>query len=115
MTNGLLQLGLFLIMFALPCGLFLLSTLVAEELRDFFESSALSALTHLLSTMALAYGIVELSRSVFTSSQFYHFGLIIDIGCALITLAWLLGVNGCLYGDQAPNKRIGARGIKRYR
>ncbi len=102
-------------MFAVPCGLFFLSTVVAEEFRDFFESTMLSATAHLLTTLAIAYGVVTLSHALFSAEQFYHFGLIIDIACALVTMAWLLGANGCLYGEHAPHKRIGARGIKRYR
>lgn len=104
-----------MLMFAMPCGLFFLSTIVAQEFRDFFESSALSAAAHVMTTTALGYILVQLSHALFSAEQFYHFGLIIDIGCALMTLAWLLGVNGCSYGDQAPHKRISARGIRRFR
>lgn len=110
-----LQLGLFLVMFAVPCGLFFLSTLIAEELRDFFESTALSGTVHVLTTLLVGYLTVRLSHTLFDAEQLYHFGLIIDIGCALITLSWLLGINGCLYGEQAPHKRISARGLRRYR
>ncbi len=102
-------------MFAVPCGLFFVSTLIAEELRDFFESTALSGTVHVLTTIVVGYLTVRLSHALFDVEQFYHFGLIIDIGCALITLSWLLGINGCLYGEQAPHKRISARGIRRYR
>ncbi len=115
MNNGLLQLGIFLMMFAIPCGLFFVSTLIAQELRDFFESTAISGTVHILSTVLIGYGAVSLSHVFFEPEQFYHFGLIIEIGCALITMSWLLGLNGCLYGEQAPHKRISARGLRRYR
>lgn len=114
-TNGLLQLGIFLAMFSVPCGLFILSTLIGEELRDFFASTALSGTVHFLSTLLIGYATFALSHALFDDTQYYHFGLIIEIGCALITLSWLLGINGCLYGEQAPHKRISARGLRRYR
>ena len=102
-------------MFALPCLMFVVSTIVAEELRDFFESTTLSLGAHLLLSCALGMALYQLVSVGFSSEQMNYFGLIIHIGFALVMGAWTLGANGCLYGVHAPSKRIGPRGIKRYR
>gem|GEM_PF-4297408 len=57
MADALLQIGFFLVMLAIPCAVFVLSTIVAGELRDFFESTSLSVATHLVLTVLFAMGL----------------------------------------------------------
>lgn len=102
-------------MFAIPCAVFVLSTIVAGELRDFFESSALSLATHLLISALLGLALYRFMHMLLSAEQAQYLGLVVNIEYALVMGGWLLGASGCLYGDQAPSKRIGPRGIKRYR
>ncbi|MEZ5657483.1 MAG: hypothetical protein R3E83_02835 [Burkholderiaceae bacterium] len=115
MAQWLLQLGVFAAIFALPCVLFVISRIIAEEMRDFFTSTTLSATVHLLLSSALMLLGQRMLGLMFTPQQWDHFGLVIEIASLLAAAAWLLGASGCLYGDQAPSNRIGPRGIKRYR
>lgn len=113
--DWLIQIGLFVVMFAIPCAVFVLSTIVGGELRDFFESTALSLATHLLITVFLGVFLFRFMHMMMTPEQVQYLGLVVNIEYALVMGGWLLGAAGCLYGDQAPSKRIGPRGIKRYR
>ncbi|MEZ5650121.1 MAG: hypothetical protein R3E87_06165 [Burkholderiaceae bacterium] len=115
MAQWLLQLGVFAAIFALPCVFFAVSRIIAEEMRDFFTSSALSATVHLMLSAALLLLGRQLLGLIFTPQEWDHFGLVIEIASLLSAAAWLLGASGCLYGHQAPSNRIGPRGIKRYR
>lgn len=115
MAQWFLQLGLFALIFALPCGLFALSRIVAREVRDFFISTALSVGVHLAISAALLLLAHRLLGVLFSEAQWQHFGVVIEIAFGLSASAWLLGTTGCLYGDQSPSNRIGPRGIKRYR
>lgn len=115
LVEWLIQIGLFVVMFAIPCAVFVVSTIVGGELRDFFESTTLSLTTHLLLSAMFGMIAYRLTQAVITPEQAQYLGLIINIEFALVMCGWILGANGCLYGDQAPSKRIGPRGIKRYR
>ena len=115
MAQWLLQLGIFAAIFALPCGLFAISRIIAEEMRDFFASTALSALVHLMLSAALGVLAYQATDLLVAPRDWTHFGMLIEAAFVLSAGAWLLGLAGCLYGDQAPSNRIGPRGIKRYR
>ena len=115
MAQWLLQLGIFATIFALPCALFAISRIIAEEMRDFFASTTLSALVHLMLSAALLTLAYQATDLMVSPDGWRHFGTLVEIGYALSAGAWLLGTSGCLYGDQAPSNRIGPRGIKRYR
>ncbi len=115
MAQWLLQLGIFAAIFALPCALFAISRIIAEEMRDFFTSTALSALAHLMLSAALLTLAYQAMGLLVAPDGWRHFGMLIEIAFVLSAGAWLLGAAGCLYGDHAPSNRIGPRGIKRYR
>ncbi|MGB7181731.1 MAG: hypothetical protein WA888_00795 [Burkholderiaceae bacterium] len=102
-------------MFAIPCAIFVVSSIVAGELRDFFESTTLSLAAHLLLSTIFGVILYRVAQIVMTAEQTQYLGLIVDIEISLVIGGWILGACGCLYGDQAPSKRIGPRGIKRYR
>ena len=115
MTDVLLQIGFFLVMLAIPCAVFVLSTIVAGELRDFFESTSLSVATHLVCAVLFAMGLNHIVHAVVATTDTQFLSLIINVEFVVIVIAWIAGAHGCLYGDQSPRKRIGPRGLKRYR
>lgn len=115
MSQWLIHFSVFAVMFAVPCGLFVLSTVVAQEMRDFFESSALALAAHLSLSIVLTIAGYELLQALANPGWIRQFGLVIHIGFALAAAGWVLGANGCLFNGPPPSKRIGARGIKRYR
>lgn len=115
MADALIQIGFFLVMLAIPCAVFVLSTIVAGELRDFFESTSLSVATHLVCTVLFAMGLHQIVTAVVKTTDTQFLSLVINVEFVVVVLAWLVGANGCLYGDQSPRKRIGPRGLKRYR
>ncbi len=115
MLAWIIQIGLFVAIFAVPCLLFWASDLLARELRDFFESSALAIAIHALLTVLITLGVLRLVNSLFTPEQFLQFSLFIRLGVMVMVTAWVFGASGALYDDQAPRRRISARGLKRYR
>ena len=115
LVEWLVQIGLFVVMFAIPCAVFVVSTIVGGELRDFFESTTLSLATHLLLSAVFGMIVYRLTQAMMTPEQTQYLGFVINIEFGLVMAGWVLGAGGCLYGDQAPSKRIGPRGIKRYR
>jgi hypothetical protein len=115
LADALLQIGFFLVMLVIPCAVFVLATIVAGELRDFFESTSLSVATHLVCTVLFAMGLNQIIAALITTTDTQFLSLVISVEYVVIVLAWLAGAHGCLYGDQSPRKRIGPRGLKRYR
>ncbi len=115
MADALIQIGFFLVMLAIPCAVFVLSTIVAGELRDFFESTTLSVATHLVCTVLFAIGLHHIVEASIAASHTHYLSLVINIEYCVVVIATIAGSHGCLYGDQSPRKRIGPRGLKRYR
>lgn len=115
MADALIQIGFFLVMLAIPCAVFVLSTIVAGEFRDFFESTSLSVATHLVCTVLFAMGLNRILTAAADTIDVQFLSLVINVEFVVVVLAWLAGAHGCLYGDQSPRKRIGPRGLKRYR